>query len=172
MLIFLISAVSALSVNVAAPSAGTIIDSSVTNYNIVFDLNHDTNSLIDANIFLDTDTDNSSFTKKLTSMNSLSIGTQSFSWDTNASDGNYYIYINTKSVDGNTANDYSDKFTVKKITVDSTPPETEYNGFTNDAWRKTSATVTLTCSDSGSGCKKTFYKLMTQTFLNTLLNSL
>ncbi len=113
-LILLISAVSALTVEVTNPNALTKINSLTTNFDITFNLTYDGNNSLTSDIYLDEDTDNSTFTETLTTAFSSANGTNTFSWNTTSVlDGTYFIYV--LSTDGNeTGNNYSESFLVDK----------------------------------------------------------
>lgn len=76
-----------------------------------------------------------------------------YSWDTTtASDGLYYLDAN---VSDGTATDLNSS---PRFRVDNTKPSTSFSGCTSD-WHNTTQTITLTCSDAGSGCNGTTYRI-------------
>ena len=77
-----------------------------------------------------------------------------YTWDTNAViDGNYYIDLNVRDDTDLNAIDSSDS----SFMVDNTAPSTTDNA--PSGWQTSAFTVTLTCSDTGSGCETTYYRI-------------
>lgn len=78
----------------------------------------------------------------------------SYSWDTTttASDGYYYIDANIS--DGSD----KDSNSSPRFTVDNTKPTTAFSGCTA-GWKNTDQTITLTCTDTNSGCQATTYRV-------------
>ena len=78
-------------------------------------------------------------------------------WNTDGNsiaDGNYYIDLNIS--DDSDANAISSS--ANSFQIDNTKPITYWDG-NHNTWQNTDANVHLTCSDSGSGCKTTKYRL-------------
>lgn len=77
-----------------------------------------------------------------------------YSWDTNTViDGNYYIDLNIHDDADLNGIDSSDA----SFMVDNTAPSTSDNA--PAGWQSQAFIVTLTCSDSGSGCSATYYRI-------------
>ncbi|MFH1663554.1 MAG: hypothetical protein ABH986_01955, partial [archaeon] len=115
LLIMIISAASAaITVNVTAPNSSTKINSTTTSFNTNFTVSYDGNLSLASNIYLDNDTNNSSFLQTLATGTATLNGANTFSWNTSTlTDGTYYIFVRT--TDSNqTAGNYSAGFLVDK----------------------------------------------------------
>ncbi len=78
--------------------------------------------------------------------------------DSNISFGTTYYY-KIKAIDnaGNLSNESNQ---ANASPLDETPPKTTISGFTDEEWTNLNPlTILFECTDSGSGCNKTFYNL-------------
>jgi len=77
-----------------------------------------------------------------------------YTWSTTGIlDGNYYIDLNIHDATDLNGIDSSDS----SFMVDNTAPSTSDNA--PEGWQTSSFTVTFTCSDTGSGCSTTYYRI-------------
>ena len=126
-----------------------------------------TSTSLTASLFYDTDTDSGNGNTSIASSIALnetncgdadfsSANTCTYSWDTSGvSEGqNYYFYAVVANSLAQTGNDFSDT----NFGVNNVAPVTSHDAPSTDT-NSSTVNVTLSCSDSGSGCASTQYNL-------------
>lgn len=77
-------------------------------------------------------------------------------------DGNWAIDFNSSNLAGN-----METTQTKTVLIETKKPSTSWNG-DNNAWKNSTQEISLTCSDSNSGCATTHYRIDTDS-TNTIL---